>query len=193
MSRHKDKGKKTHVKPKTLAKGKIPEVDKKQSLLNISIKEDRTVSSILSTKLTLKPNLVVSKELVKEQILNRYVEIYKLSCKVHLERGNILSPKVCDRCCELLNNSRNILDYDIVTVNKLIYIIKKVDYIENPFNLIYLYSNPQTELFRFISEYNNFIENYNPNNSIDIAFRIIFDELCVLYNVNISCISLKKI
>lgn len=176
----KDKGKKTKVKTKVLTGKKIVEDKKQTSILSV-VKEERTIASVLATKLILKPNIVVNKELLKVQIIKRYTESYLLACRIYVKRGTLIDVTAFNRCCDILQASRSINNFDVNTLNNIVDIIKKVEYISTPFDLVYIFANAQTELFRFISEYNNYVEEHNPQNTIDIAYRIVFDELVNKY------------
>ncbi len=162
-------------------KNKVPNHEEKKQVGLFELveeKEEHTLDKILSKRI-LAPVVRLSDSDAESkrcsELINMFRDRYLVSVKAYTDRGVVLNVVMFNRCCDDLFNSLSISELDRTVIDILKNIINEVA--TDNLRLVYVYSCPQSEMIRFISEYHNHIENFDSRKTIDRAYREVFDEI----------------
>lgn len=158
--------------------GKLKQVGLSNLVQENIIKEERTVKSVLS-RVIVNEQIKTEEELHKKraEIIDKYYKRYNEECLSFINRGIIIEPKVMNKCCVILYNTRSINKNN--TDKQTLIILKTVirSVVSDVLQLVYIYSNLQLALRNLASElHDNSIE-YDYLSFVDIAYSELFDEL----------------
>lgn len=135
------------------------------------IKEEMTISKVLAKKLIYLGDEERQREKRDVELIKECLKGYQFACKAHIDRGTMMDAITCNRICENLNKSMELESYDTKSVRILKDIIKTVAYIDNPFSLIYIYSNQQSDFIRLLGQINGLSSKYIDFETIDRAYK----------------------